>query len=139
MVCRRSTNWIAQTKCWVLIIHSEDDATIQDGLCNQLYSMATRPGKTNIGCGRVKLDKQYGYGHCGLWQTERLWESPSGLTLGLVDTFWRNGESSDAYYFYTKRTYWGSDPNSSIDQVKDGRREEDTAAKGEKNKLLLKD
>ena len=66
---------------------SPGDATIQDGLCNQLYSMATRPGKTNIGCGRVKVDKQYGYGHCGLWQTERLWESPSGLTPGLVDTF----------------------------------------------------
>ena len=78
------------------------------------------------------------YGHCGLWQTERLWESPSGLTPGLVDTFWRNGESSDAYYFYTKRTYWGSDPNSSIDQVKDGSREEDTAAKGEKQKTDAK-
>ena len=131
MVGRRSTTWIAQTKCWVLIIHSEDDTTIPVGLCNKLFSMATRSGKTNVGCGRVKLDKQYGYGHHGLWQSERLWESPSGLTPGLVDTFWRNGESSDAYYFFAKQTYWGSDPNSSFDQVEDGRRQEETVGNNE--------
>ena len=93
--------------------------------------MATRSGKTNVGCGRVKLDKQYGYGHSGLWQSERLWESPSGLTPGLVDTFWRNGESSDEYYFYTKQTFWGPTPNLSIDQV------EDTEAKGKKQVVAL--
>ena len=133
----RSTTWIAQTKCWVLIIHSEDDTTIPVGLCNKLYSMATRSGKTNVGCGRVKLDKQYGYGHHGLWQSERLWESPSGLTPGLVNTFWKNGESSDEYYFYSKQTYWGPTPNSSFDQVEDGSRQEETAAKDKKQVVAL--
>ena len=83
----RSTKWLGQITCPVMILHPEDDATIPVGLSRNLYDEAKKAGKKDLA--RVTFDKQYGYGHSGLWQHDGL--------MDFADRFWRGNIEFDLH------------------------------------------
>ena len=83
----RSTKWLGQITCPVLILHPEDDPTIPVELSRNLYDEAKKAGKKDLA--RVTFDKQYGYGHTGLWQHEGLME--------FADSFWKGNIEFDLH------------------------------------------
>ena len=83
----RSTKWLGQITCPVMILHPEDDATIPAELSRNLYDEAKKAGKEDLA--RVTFDKQYGYGHSGLWQHDGL--------MDFADRFWKGNIEFDLH------------------------------------------
>ena len=75
----RSTKWLGQIKCPVMILHPDDDATIPVELSRKLYNEAVKCGKKDLA--RVTFDKKFEYGHSGLWEHEGL--------MDFADKFWK--------------------------------------------------